>query len=208
MAGAKLPIEVSVKGVAAFAWLYKKDEKFAKKPEDAKFKLTLIVDKDEIDDLPARLDNGETVVSGKEWLTHIQEMHDQAGGDEEPQNCPVKDGDKQLDKKGKQKKETNKELEGKYAINFSTKWPVQMVDTKKNDLPEAVKIMSGDIVKVSYRPFQYEGGVTLRMATVMLIEKRAGGGGTAAFGDDEEGYVVEQTESAAAITGDDTNGDY
>ena len=208
MADKKLPIEVSVRGVAAYSWLYKKDDKFAKKGEDGKHKLSLVIIKDELGGLTAGLNDGKTPIGGEEWLSHLQEMHEQGGG--EPQNSPVKDGDKPLDKKGKPKpkKDINEEFEGKHLVNFRTGYQPQLVDSKKNDLPDNVKIMSGDVVKVAYRPVIYEGGVTLRMNAVMLLEKRAQGGGANAF-EEEDGFVADKSAADSfGSSGDDKDGDY
>ena len=208
MSQKKIPLEVSAKGVAAYAWLYKKDAKFAKKGEDGKYKLTIVIDKDEVDELFAGLEGGSERVTGTEWLEHLRDMHEKAGGDNS--NSPVKDGDNQFDKKGKPKKKPNKDFFGKWTINFKTGYPAQLVDTQKNDLPDNVMIMSGDIVKAVYRPYFFDDGVSLRLNAVMLIDKRASFNSAGAFGDDEEGFVAEKSEGAAALgdADDDNDGDY
>lgn len=201
----KLPLEVTSKGIAAYAWLYKRDTKFAKKGEDGKFKITLVLDKEELGDLTARLNGGGDEVSATEWLEHLKDMHEKAGGD--ASNSPVKDGDNQLDKKGKPKKDPNKEFFGKVMVNFKTGYPAQLVDTKKNDLPPDVKIYSGDLVKIVYRPFAFDEGVSLRLNAVMLVDKRATAGGAEAFGDEDEGgYVADKAASDAFGNGDGASG--
>lgn len=205
MAKTKLPIEVSVKGTAAFSWLYKKDDKFAKKGEDGKYKLSLVIDKDELPKLTARLDGGATPIGGTEWVEHILKMHEDADGDNS--NAPIKDGDKPVDKKGKPK-EVREEFVNTYMVNFKSGYQPQLVDTKKNDLPADVKIMSGDTVKVAFRPNIFDGGCNLYMNAVMLVEKNATGGGAGAFGDDEEGYVVDASAADAFGGGAASDGDY
>ena len=209
MASAKLPIEVSVKGVAAYSWLYKPDTKFAKNGEAGKYKLSVVFNKDDIDDLSARIDGGTTQISAKEWISRLFKAHEYADGDES--NSPIKDGDKPVDKKPK---ELNEEFVGTYMVNFKSGYKPQTVDSKKNDLPADVKIMSGDVVKVAFRPNVFDGGVNLYMNAVMLIEKNAQGGGAGAFGDDEEGYVADASAADAFGGGNDdapassSNGDY
>lgn len=204
----KLPIEVSPSGIASYAkWLYEKDTKFADDPEKAKYSVTVLFPKD----APmgkARLGNGEDVVEGDEWLAHLRELHEQNNGDDS--NCPVKDGDNQLDKRGKPKKgdKIAKAWLGHWVVQFKTGYPPQIVDTKKNDLPDNVKVWGGDVIKVAYRPFAYDEGISLRMNAVMLVEKRAQTGGADAFGDDEEGYVADKTAKDAFGGGDDNNGDF
>lgn len=204
MADKKLPLEVSVQGTAAYAWLYKKDTKYAKNEEDGKYKLTIVVPKDELGDLTAGLNGGGEKVSGEEWLAHLQKMHKDAGGT--AQKCPVKDGDKPRGEADKPKEE----FVGCWTIDFKTGFQPKIVDTKKQELPEGVKAMSGDIVKAAYRPFIYDGGVSLRLNAVMVIDKRASFDGAGAFGDDEEGYVADdKSDGASAFSGsDDDNGDY
>ena len=202
MAGKKLPIEVSVKGVAAYTHLYVPDTKFAKPGEDGKYKLSLVVDKNDLADLKARIEGGSEVIGGVEWMERIMNAHERADGDKA--NSPVKDGDKPVDKRGKAK-DVNEEFAGTWIFNFKTTYPPQLVDSKKNDLPKVVKIMSGDVVKVSLRPNVFDGGVNLYMNAVMLIEKNAGGGGAGAFGDDEEGYVADKSAANDACGRADVN---
>lgn len=197
-------IEVSPRGIAAYAWLYKKDVKFAKgDPDKAKHKLTLVVDKD-APGIP-------------EFTASIQEHHVRNGGKED--EGPVTDGDKSKDKDGK----LREEFAGKWKILFSTQYQPAMVDSKKTPLPDGVKIFSGDEVRIAFKRIDYDGfggGVSLRMNAVQLLVKNAGGGADA-FGDDDEGYVVpedrrEATEWAAdaqrgtgmSAHGESNRGDY
>ena len=201
MSNKKLPIEVSVKGVAAYSWLYKRDTKFAKKGEDGKFKLSIVFDKDDMDDLVAGIEGGSEKISGTEWVARALRAHADAGGDNA--NAPIKDGDKPVDKKGKAK-EVNEEFAGKMMANFTTTYQPVFVDTKKNKLSADVKIMSGDLVKVVFRPNAFDEGVNFYMNAIMLLEKNASGGGADAFGDDEEGYTNDAT--AVDAFGDDDAG--
>jgi hypothetical protein len=204
----KLPIEVSFQGVAAFTHLYEPDAKFAKPGEAGKYKMALIVQKEGVDKLEARVNGGSDPMGGPEWVIKTQQMHKDAGGG--PPNTPIKDGDKPVDKHG-QPKPIVEEFAGTYRINFSSQYQPQLVDTKKNDLPPDVKIMSGDIVKVAFRPNMFDGGCNLYLNAVMLIEKNAGGGGggASAFGE-EDGFVAEKSAAADAFGAGEaeTNGDY
>ena len=204
----KLPIEVSFKGTAAFTHLYEADTKYAKAGEAGKYKMALIVPKEGLSDREARVNGGEDAMGGVEWLTKTLQMHKDAGGG--PPNSPIKDGDKPVDKHG-QPKPIVEEFASTYRINFSSQYQPQLVDTKKNDLPPEVKIMSGDTVKVAFRPNMFDGGCNLYLNAVMLIEKNAGGGGGGAnaFGE-EEGFVAETSAAADAFGSSEaeTNGDY
>lgn len=209
MSTKKAPLEVTVKGVAAYAWLYKKDMKFAKGDDDGKHKLSIVVKKEDLDDLIGGLEGGTVPIKGNEWKAHVLNMHEQAGGDDS--NAPIKDGDNQLGKNGKPKSDPNKDFFGSWLINLKTGYKPQLVDTKKGNLPADVLIMSGDVVKAVYRPYVFDGGVSLRLNAVMLIEKNNDGFNSAgAFGDDEEGFVAEKSDTDAAFDGaaDDNNGDY
>jgi len=215
MAKQKLPIEVSVVGTAAYAWLDKPDVKFAKAGEAGKYKLTLVVDKTKVEGLKARINGGSEVITGTEWISRMLRAHKDAGGD--PSNAPIKDGDKPVGKGG-QAKAVNEEFVGKWLVNFKSGFKPQAIDTKKVDLPENIIIMSGDEVKVAFRPNLFDGGCNLYMNAVMLIAKNAGGssggGGAGAFGDDEEGYVADAS-TTDVFGGDEddvvtkvTSGDY
>ena len=199
----KLPIEVSVKGVVSFPHLYKPDTKFVNKGEDGKYKMDLVIQKEDLPNLKAGIEGGSELITGTEWLMRIERAHKDAGGD--ASTCPVKDGDKPVDKKGKKKK-VEEEAKGTLRINFTSSFPPQLVDTKKNDLPKGVKIQFGDVVKVSLRPNIYDEGMNLYMNAVMLIEKNAGGG-AGAFGDDEEGYTNDAQDSDAFGDDDGDAGD-
>ncbi|MQB00216.1 MAG: DUF2815 family protein [Actinobacteria bacterium] len=195
MSEKKLPLEVSPAGVAGFAkYLYEKDTKFSRGDESkAKYSLKLLVPKDKLATRFGHIKNGSEPIPSEEWLAHIQKMHEQAGG--KAGEGPVRDGDKIRKKDG----DPVEAWQGHYVVTFKTAHPPQLVDTKKRDLPDDVRIFGGDVVKVAYRPSVYEGfggGITLYLNAVMLIDKRSSGSATAlaALGDNEEGYVAERSE--------------
>lgn len=206
----KLPLEVTPKGVAAYAHVEKPDTKFAAKPEDAYYNVTITFPKDETDGLEARLNGGKDKVSFDEWRAVIEKHHEDGGGDGIAHFCPFKDGDNQLDKNGRPKKSPNENLFGKWYVVFKSKFPPQRVDTKKQDLPDDVRIFGGDVIKVAYRPHYYGEGCTLYFNTVMLIDKKNQGNSAHVFGDDEEGYVADRADADAFgdDEGGDNNGDY
>ncbi len=188
MAKKKAPIEVSVTGVAAYAWLDKPDTKFAAAGEDGKYKLTLVIDKEEASSLTAQV--GEDTMNGEEWLQSLRDMHEKCGGT--AKNSPVKDGDKPLGAADKPKEE----FLGKWLVGFKSKFQPAFVDAKKAPLnaqagfPDKppVRIMSGDLVKAAYTRFDFDRGMSLRLSAVQLLDKRSTGGNAAdAFGE-EEGY--------------------
>jgi hypothetical protein len=204
MADKRLPREVSVEGTAAYAWFNKKDTKFAKGGEEGKYKGTLVVQKAKLADLKAGVPDkaGKIVwVSGTEWIEHIQDLHSKAV-DSVAKYCPVKDGDKPRGKK----KEIKEEFKDCLTIDFKSKYKPQMVDAKKKDLPEGIWAASGDLIRISYRPVLYEGGVSLQMNAVQVLEKRARGGGADLF-DEEEGYEApDQADTPFSGDGDAVSG--
>ena len=176
-------IEITPAGVAAYCWLYEKDKKFAKSDDQAKYKMTLVLRAD------------DPVV--KKLATAIIAEHDALEGTKK--TCPVKAGETRLDKDGKPKEE----FKGMFLFQFSSFYQPGTVDTKKTNLPEGAKVISGDLVKVAYQRIPYDAGgnsgLSLRFQSIMLKEKRTGAeAGTKAFGDDEDGYVADR--DAANIT--------
>jgi hypothetical protein len=88
---------------------------------------------------------------------------------------------------------------GKIFFDAKTGFKPGLIDTALQDLPEDVKIMSGDMVKVKAEVMPYEGfggGFTLRLKVVQLIEKNTtysrGSTDTRGFGAVEGGYVSDR----------------
>lgn len=183
----RMPIEVSPEGVLAYAWLYKRDDKFAKGEDLGKFKASLIVDK---------------AGPHAAWAEALSKIHleDQDGT---KKANPVKDGDGMKDKDGKQKED----FAGTWVVSMKSNYKPNVVDAKKRPVTGDVRAASGDLVKIAYQKNLYgEGlatsGLSMRMAAVQIIEKRAGEGlgaaAAAAFGE-EEGY---EAPEATGETGD------
>ena len=76
--------------------------------------------------------------------------------------------------------ETKEEFIGKIRLTGKSIFKPKCVDTKRNELPEDIKIMSGDIVRAQFQISPYDGlgsGITGKLAMVQLVEKKAMGGG-------------------------------
>lgn len=184
----------SPRGIAAYAWLDKKDTRFSKGDEKkSKYKVSLVVDKDD--------------PKAAAFAASIQKAHaDNEGRDK---TCPVKDGDAKVDSDGK----SIEEFANKWLISFQTSHPVKMIDSKKNPLPKGVSVWSGDAIKIAFSPIEYDtgatSGVSLRMGAVQLLEKNAGGAGVDNF-DEEDGYEAPEAgaEGDDETKADDNGGDY
>jgi len=186
MAKQKAPIEISPKGTAAYAWLDKPDTKF---DAEGKYKLTLVLSKD--------------AEGSKEFAAGIMEAHEKSGG--HAGNSPVKDGDKPLGRTGGVKEE----FKGSWLISFKSKFQPKFVDAKKQSLDGTnVRIMSGDVVRVAFTRFDFDRGISLRLAAVQLIEKRSMGSDVSGAFDEVDGFVVEKNETEDAPTAAVANGDF
>jgi hypothetical protein len=173
MAKKKAPVEVTPTGVAAYAWLDKPDTKF---DDEGKYKITLVLPKD-----------GE---GNKEFAETLIEAHEKCGG--HAGNCPVKDGDKPLGKADAPKEE----FQGSFLVNAKSKFKPKFVDAKKVPLPENIRIMSGDVVRAAFTRFDFDRGMSLRLAAVQLIEKRSTGADASGAFDEVEGFTVEDAGDA------------
>lgn len=107
------------------------------------------------------------------------------------------------------------QFRGKTTINASSKLKPKVFDSKRNEVPDDVKVFGGDIVKSNCTLYLYEKtekvkvgkkledvmirGCSLRLNAVQLIEKRSGGGGYAsAFEEVEDGFVAEHNATPAS----------
>ena len=199
MSDDKIPMQVTPRGHAAYAWLAKKDTKFNK---GGVFKVTLVLDKEEIP--VGRQDWGKKQVPGKQWVKDLIALGVEHGaGKFGEANCPVKDGNKT----GKE------EFQGKLLIPFKSTFKPKMLDTKQNPLPGSLTVFSGDDIKVLFKvkpqtvtdKVKNADGTIENVATtylscymnsVMLCAKNSSGNDM--FGDDEEGFVVSDAEREAA----------
>jgi len=119
----KLPILVTPRGTAAYAWLAKKDTKF---DQEGVFKVTVVLDKKDMSE--GRVNFGKDVLPGREWVKHVLELCKQHGVASKPgaDGCPVKDGDKMTDAEGAPKEE----FAGKLLMTFKTGYAQDLIDTK------------------------------------------------------------------------------
>lgn len=187
MAKPSLPVMVTPIGQAAYAWLSKPDSKFAKGDKAAQYKITVVVE-----------DNADN----RAWV----EAFVQKGKD----HCEaLKDDPKNKIKLKKNfampfvqlpedddEDEVKEEFKGKIRIIGKSNYKPKCFDTKKNELPEDVWVMSGDIVRAMLQVSPYEGlgsGITGKLAMVQLIEKRASMGGADVNDfDDVDGFVADK----------------
>jgi hypothetical protein len=183
MAKKKAPVQVSPQGVGAYAWLQKPDTKF---DAEGKYKVTLLVEKGE----------------HEEFVKTLQEHHEQAGGN--AGNSPVKDGDKPL---GRNATEAKDEFKGKWLVSFKSKFKPKFVDAKKNPLPDEVKIMSGDVVRVAFTEYDFDRGMSLRLAAVQLIDKRSTGADASGAFDEVDGFDASEAASAFDSDSEATSGE-
>jgi len=193
MAKNKLPIIISPKGYAAYAWLAKKDTKFNK---EGVYKVTLVLDKENIDE--GRLNYGKEAVPGQDWIKAVRQICKDAGAttDIGGDGCPIKDGDKT----GKE------EFAGKYLLPVKSSYKPALIDTRGNELPPQVPVYSGDLIKVALQPVAntVKGTtyVSLYLSKVMLIEKLTGGAGDVSMFGEEDGYQVSEADAAGADDAD------
>ncbi len=186
--------EVSPRGIAAYTFIYKKDTKFAKTEADAKYKASLVLDKD-----------GPGV---EKFVASIRADHEANEG--RAKTCPVKDGDEMLDKDGKQKEE----FADKCVVQFKTRYQPALVDSRKTPLPEDVKVFPGDEIRCAFTRIPYDtgatSGVSLRLGAIMLLAKNAGGANADAFEAEEDGYVTKasSSDSGSGDSTGDNGGDY
>ena len=182
---AKFPKIISMRGTAAYAWLDKADDKYdAEKP---KYKVTLVVDAGpELDKFRQSMDSLADEVIKRDGLD-VPEAGER--------RSPIKDGTeyaKKLAKKAKKKGEDmdpeNHPFFGKMYIETSSKFKPGQVGPDRKALEGGTIIMSGDIIKFSalVKPYEaFEGGVSLQLRNVQLIEKMSGAGDPSDDFDDE-----------------------
>lgn len=165
-------------GVFAFAWIEKPDT--GHKFSDGKYKVTLV--------LP-----GSTDLSGlKEKALKAAKAEFPTVADEDFVMFWRDGNDSKKD-----------EFHGKVLITAKSKFKPQIVDSKRQELPDGVQVRSGDEGKLVINLYPYtktekvkEGkkvvdvqtwGVSAQLNVVQLLKKNAGGGGLDLL-EDEEGF--------------------
>jgi hypothetical protein len=126
-------------------------------------------------------------------------------------HIPITDGDTKV------RTETNDEgvetqvkpFEGYYLLPFKSDFKPTVVDSRGNELPEDVKIFSGDTIRVGANMAHYtmnSGGITMYLNAVRLIEKNnTAGDPNQYFGEEEDadGYVYGGPSNAPKSVGSD-----
>jgi hypothetical protein len=181
----KLPTEITPAGVAAYAWLTKPDT--GGEYSDDKYKVTLV--------LPKKGAPNQAEIDS--FIEDINERHAEARGNKKT-DSPVKDGD---DK-------DNESFHGHWLITFKSQFQPKCVGKGNKELPENMAVFSGDYVKVAFAAAPYEkgknAGISMRLNSVKLLEKRNRGGDYGSVFDEDEGVEVDVSGDAD----DDDSGDY
>lgn len=196
----KYPFITTPRASAAFTWLDKPDTAFG----DEKYKVTLVFNKDDLSD--GRIERGSKAVSGKEFMAYILELCNKHGVPARPgeRGCPIKDGDKMVDKEGNPREQ----FANSWVIQLKSGFKPDLVDTKGSALPASVSILNGDIVKAlvvpAYRNVNGSDYLSLYLNKVCLVEKRVTATfDSSVFGEDD-GYVVPTNPEPVSADADDS----
>lgn len=163
----------------AYCYLDKPDT--GNKYSDDKYKVTLVIDKDD-----------PFIEKFKEMLTQCVNENQVTVG--KNFHSPLQNGDERTDKDDN----PIEEFQGKFLIKMHTNDAPELVVQNpaggNMPLPERVKIYSGDVVRAagSMTVYGEDEGITCYLDKVKLIEKRNMGGQQSAdeaFGDDDASYV-------------------
>lgn len=203
--GHKFPSMITPRGVASLVHLTQED------PRYGGYKVTVLLDKKDIP--PGRISKVQEDVEGKAWIRHIQGLAKEVGAASKvnEEGFFIKDGDKKL-KDGK----PYENLQGKLLLQFKTKRPPKVGDSRGVPLPKGISVRSGDEIRVAFRPSFIEVNgkkyLTMYLNEVRLMAKRED---DADWGEDEDGYVVPDAAAAGSDTevdhddeGDETGGDF
>jgi hypothetical protein len=194
----KIPMVITPRGIAQYAWLSKPDTKFN---SEGDYKVTLVLDKKDMAE--GRLNGGKKEVPGKDWVKAVLAMAKDAGvtTDMKAAGCPIHDGDGYLNGRGNRVEK--EEFAGKLVIAFKSKYKPKLIDVKGNELPDSIPVYAGDVIKVACRPKAVrmpDGTQLLKLYpnTVMLVEKRAESRNVANMFGEEEGFEVSEKDAAGA----------
>lgn len=195
----KYPFIVTPRAFAAFTWLDKPDTAFG----DEKYKVTLVFNKDDLSE--GRIERGSKALSGSEWFKYIIDLCKKHGVAHKPgeRGCPIKDGDKMVDKEGNPREQ----FANSWVIQLKSGFKPDLLDTKGNKLPSNVNILNGDVIKAlivpAYRNVNGADYLSLYLNKVALVEKRVDSKLDASVFGEEDGYVVPQDEMATALSDSD-----
>lgn len=185
-----LPKIVTPPGVGAFVWVHTPDTYMAEDGE-GKYKTTLVFDAGD----PA------IVAFEKELRRLAQVAAKEAEVKLGPNfNMPVVPGEEYKDKDGN----VRDGFAGKMVVRLASKYAPGLFNNNKQPIADGVKIMSGDLFRCSAQVYPYkgsrkiglDGGISLRLKSVQLIEKRSFGANSA--DDFDDAYCDQDVESAAA----------
>ena len=194
MAQSKNPRVVTPVGIAKFCWVMpdKPDTGWDGK-SDPHYKTRIL-----IDDTP----------ENREWMESVMEQGAAFAKQEgiklkKKFNTPFKlpedqDEDDYIPAEGKDRPKLDEDHKDRIFFEAKSKYPPGLIDTARESLPEDVKVMGGDKIRLKVELNPYEGlgsGISFRLKTVQLVEKNSnfsGGGGvdTDGFDDVEGGYVA------------------
>ena len=193
----KFPTMVTPRGLAAFTWLTKKDTKYN---ANGVYKVSVVLDKKDMSE--GRVEFGSETLPGAAWVKNILSICKSNGVPSTPgeRSCPVKDGDKMIDKYGKKK------FAGKLVMEFKTGYKPSVIDTKGIALPQSVEVLNGDMIKVAFNPVYREVNgnhyLSMYLSKVMLVEKVVeSAGGAEMFGESDGGYEVPEDARVAVDMG-------
>jgi len=99
---------------------------------------------------------------------------------------------------GKERPKLDEDHRGRIYFDAKSSFKPGLIDSARKELPEDVKIMSGDKIKIKVEVLPYDGlgsGVSLRLKVVQLIEKNTTYSGSGkpnveGFDDVEGGYTA------------------
>lgn len=200
----KYPFITTPRAFAAFTWLDKPDTAFG----DEKYKVTLVFNKDDLTE--GRIEKGTKAVSGSDWFKYLIDLCKKHGVAHKPgeRGCPIKDGDKMVDKEGNPREQ----FANSWVIQLKSGFKPDLLDTKGNKLPDSVSILNGDVIKAlivpAYRNVNGSDYLSLYLNKVALVEKRVTAKLDASVFGEDDGYVVPQDEEVAALSDDTDASEY
>jgi len=177
-------------GMAKFTYLNEPQEAFEGKG-DPKFKTRCILE--DTPEVRAFLDNVMDSVRAEAKKNGVKLKKVHKSPFEYPED---QDEDDFVPEDGKDKPKLDEDHVDKIYFDAKGKYKPGLIDSQRQSLPDDVKIMGGDVIRVKAEAMPYEGfgsGVTLRIKMVQLIEKNTSfseGGNTEGFDDEEGGYVA------------------
>ena len=113
------------------------------------------------------------------------------------------DEDDFIPEEGKDKPKLDEAYRGRIYFQTKSQFKPGLIDTAKVELPEDVRIMNDDLVRIKVQVNPYDGfggGISLRLKVVQLVEKKTSFSGDGQRGvntngfDEIEGYVATHHE--------------